>query len=187
MLSVCCNVCCAGDKCLDVGCGIGGPLREIALFSGTHVTGELWVVVWFMPSATSTREAQQPSFPRCTSSEWHKSLCICSCWLTGEMFGRGTRTSQVVPSLQGPEPFTAKHTAIGTDRTQHRTAQLRLLTFPACLLLPRLLVPTTRCQQQRIPDQPRSVPQQPHRQHHQRPVGICQGRLHEDALRGQQL
>lgn len=29
----------AGDKCLDVGCGIGGPLREIALFSGAHVTG----------------------------------------------------------------------------------------------------------------------------------------------------
>lgn len=28
-----------GDKCLDVGCGIGGPLREIALFSGAHVTG----------------------------------------------------------------------------------------------------------------------------------------------------
>lgn len=28
-----------GDKCLDVGCGIGGPLREIALFSGSHVTG----------------------------------------------------------------------------------------------------------------------------------------------------
>lgn len=26
-------------KCLDVGCGIGGPLREIALFSGAHVTG----------------------------------------------------------------------------------------------------------------------------------------------------
>lgn len=29
----------AGQKCLDVGCGIGGPLREIALFSGAHVTG----------------------------------------------------------------------------------------------------------------------------------------------------
>ncbi|KAF8062693.1 S-1 [Scenedesmus sp. PABB004] len=28
-----------GDTCLDVGCGIGGPLREIALFSGAHVTG----------------------------------------------------------------------------------------------------------------------------------------------------
>jgi len=25
---------------LDVGCGIGGPLREIALFSGASVTGE---------------------------------------------------------------------------------------------------------------------------------------------------
>eukprot|EP00879_Flechtneria_rotunda_P011009 GHRR01011504.1.p1 GENE.GHRR01011504.1~~GHRR01011504.1.p1 ORF type:complete len:345 (+),score=80.65 GHRR01011504.1:506-1540(+) len=28
-----------GVKCLDVGCGIGGPLREIALFSGAHITG----------------------------------------------------------------------------------------------------------------------------------------------------
>eukprot|EP00878_Enallax_costatus_P007298 GHUV01007644.1.p1 GENE.GHUV01007644.1~~GHUV01007644.1.p1 ORF type:complete len:214 (+),score=13.11 GHUV01007644.1:124-765(+) len=28
-----------GDKCLDIGCGIGGPLREIALFSGAHITG----------------------------------------------------------------------------------------------------------------------------------------------------
>lgn len=24
---------------LDVGCGVGGPLREIALFSGAHITG----------------------------------------------------------------------------------------------------------------------------------------------------
>ncbi|KIY98794.1 hypothetical protein MNEG_9170 [Monoraphidium neglectum] len=29
-----------GDKVLDVGCGVGGPLREIALFSGAHITGE---------------------------------------------------------------------------------------------------------------------------------------------------
>ncbi|PSR91071.1 Cycloartenol-C-24-methyltransferase [Actinidia chinensis var. chinensis] len=28
-----------GHKVLDVGCGIGGPLREIARFSDTHVTG----------------------------------------------------------------------------------------------------------------------------------------------------
>eukprot|EP00958_Prasinococcus_capsulatus_P019416 scaffold2391_cov381-Prasinococcus_capsulatus_cf.AAC.9 len=28
-----------GSKVLDVGCGIGGPLREIASFSGAHVTG----------------------------------------------------------------------------------------------------------------------------------------------------
>lgn len=28
-----------GDKVLDVGCGIGGPLREISLFSGAAVTG----------------------------------------------------------------------------------------------------------------------------------------------------
>ncbi|CAN4109237.1 unnamed protein product [Withania somnifera] len=28
-----------GQKVLDVGCGIGGPLREIARFSGTYVTG----------------------------------------------------------------------------------------------------------------------------------------------------
>lgn len=28
-----------GSKVLDVGCGIGGPLREIALFSGASVTG----------------------------------------------------------------------------------------------------------------------------------------------------
>ncbi|KAG9229184.1 putative sterol 24-C-methyltransferase [Amylocarpus encephaloides] len=28
-----------GDKCLDVGCGVGGPAREIAKFSGAHVTG----------------------------------------------------------------------------------------------------------------------------------------------------
>lgn len=28
-----------GDKVLDVGCGVGGPLREIALFSGAHITG----------------------------------------------------------------------------------------------------------------------------------------------------
>jgi len=27
------------DKVLDVGCGIGGPLREIARFSGAHITG----------------------------------------------------------------------------------------------------------------------------------------------------
>jgi len=28
-----------GMKALDVGCGVGGPLREIARFSGAHVTG----------------------------------------------------------------------------------------------------------------------------------------------------
>ena len=28
-----------GDKVLDVGCGIGGPLREIAAFTGADVTG----------------------------------------------------------------------------------------------------------------------------------------------------
>ncbi|KAI3838117.1 hypothetical protein MKW98_009068 [Papaver atlanticum] len=28
-----------GQKVLDVGCGIGGPLREVARFSGTSVTG----------------------------------------------------------------------------------------------------------------------------------------------------
>eukprot|EP00163_Fabomonas_tropica_P010540 TRINITY_DN2070_c0_g1_i2.p1 TRINITY_DN2070_c0_g1~~TRINITY_DN2070_c0_g1_i2.p1 ORF type:complete len:350 (+),score=75.45 TRINITY_DN2070_c0_g1_i2:588-1637(+) len=28
-----------GDKVLDVGCGVGGPLREIARFSGAHITG----------------------------------------------------------------------------------------------------------------------------------------------------
>uniref|UniRef100_A0A061S3D5 Methyltransferase n=1 Tax=Tetraselmis sp. GSL018 TaxID=582737 RepID=A0A061S3D5_9CHLO len=28
-----------GSKVIDVGCGIGGPLREIARFSGAHVTG----------------------------------------------------------------------------------------------------------------------------------------------------
>lgn len=28
-----------GHKVLDVGCGVGGPLREVALFSGAHVTG----------------------------------------------------------------------------------------------------------------------------------------------------
>ena len=26
-------------KVLDVGCGVGGPAREIATFSGCHVTG----------------------------------------------------------------------------------------------------------------------------------------------------
>ena len=29
----------AGDKVLDVGCGVGGPLREIAAFTGAHITG----------------------------------------------------------------------------------------------------------------------------------------------------
>ena len=28
-----------GSKCLDVGCGVGGPLRPIACASGAHVTG----------------------------------------------------------------------------------------------------------------------------------------------------
>ena len=28
-----------GDKVLDVGCGVGGPLREIAAFTGASVTG----------------------------------------------------------------------------------------------------------------------------------------------------
>ena len=28
-----------GMKCLDVGCGIGGPMRTIAAASGAHVTG----------------------------------------------------------------------------------------------------------------------------------------------------
>lgn len=28
-----------GDKVLDVGCGVGGPAREIATFTGCHVTG----------------------------------------------------------------------------------------------------------------------------------------------------
>lgn len=29
----------AGDKVLDVGCGIGGPAREIAKFTDCHITG----------------------------------------------------------------------------------------------------------------------------------------------------
>ncbi|MET0344526.1 MAG: methyltransferase domain-containing protein [Polyangiales bacterium] len=29
----------AKDKALDVGCGVGGPMREIARFTGAHVTG----------------------------------------------------------------------------------------------------------------------------------------------------
>lgn len=28
-----------GTKVLDVGCGVGGPAREIAKFSGAHITG----------------------------------------------------------------------------------------------------------------------------------------------------
>ncbi len=28
-----------GMKVLDVGCGVGGPAREIAKFTGAHVTG----------------------------------------------------------------------------------------------------------------------------------------------------
>lgn len=28
-----------GDKVLDIGCGVGGPLRRIAYLSGAHVTG----------------------------------------------------------------------------------------------------------------------------------------------------
>lgn len=28
-----------GDLCLDVGCGVGGPMREIAKFSGANVIG----------------------------------------------------------------------------------------------------------------------------------------------------
>jgi len=29
----------SGDKVLDLGCGVGGPLRRIAHLSGAHVTG----------------------------------------------------------------------------------------------------------------------------------------------------
>ena len=29
----------AGDQVLDIGCGVGGPLRRIANLSGAHVTG----------------------------------------------------------------------------------------------------------------------------------------------------
>lgn len=29
----------AGDKVLDLGCGVGGPLRRIAHLSGAHITG----------------------------------------------------------------------------------------------------------------------------------------------------
>ena len=29
----------SGQRALDVGCGVGGPMREIARFSGAHVTG----------------------------------------------------------------------------------------------------------------------------------------------------
>lgn len=28
-----------GMKCLDVGCGVGGPMRNIAMFSGASITG----------------------------------------------------------------------------------------------------------------------------------------------------
>jgi sterol 24-C-methyltransferase len=28
-----------GDNVLDVGCGVGGPAREIAKFTGAHITG----------------------------------------------------------------------------------------------------------------------------------------------------
>ena len=28
-----------GMKVLDVGCGVGGPAREIAKFTGAHITG----------------------------------------------------------------------------------------------------------------------------------------------------
>src|ERR1700722_18240881 len=29
----------SGDKVLDIGCGVGGPLRRIAYLTGAHVTG----------------------------------------------------------------------------------------------------------------------------------------------------
>ncbi len=29
----------SGDRVLDVGCGVGGPLRNISRFTGAHVTG----------------------------------------------------------------------------------------------------------------------------------------------------
>jgi sterol 24-C-methyltransferase len=29
----------AGDQVLDIGCGVGGPLRRIAHLSGAHITG----------------------------------------------------------------------------------------------------------------------------------------------------
>lgn len=29
----------SGDKVLDLGCGIGGPLRRLAYLSGAHITG----------------------------------------------------------------------------------------------------------------------------------------------------
>ena len=32
-------MCSPSTQVLDVGCGVGGPLREIARFSGAHVTG----------------------------------------------------------------------------------------------------------------------------------------------------
>ena len=28
-----------GKKCLDVGCGVGGPMRTIGPTSGAHITG----------------------------------------------------------------------------------------------------------------------------------------------------
>jgi len=28
-----------GDKVLDIGCGVGGPLRRIAYLTGAHITG----------------------------------------------------------------------------------------------------------------------------------------------------
>ena len=33
------NLCCAYRQALDVGCGVGGPMRTIASTSGANVTG----------------------------------------------------------------------------------------------------------------------------------------------------
>lgn len=50
-----------GDKVLDIGCGVGGPMREIAAFSGAHVTGLNNNAYQLDRSRRHTREARLES------------------------------------------------------------------------------------------------------------------------------
>lgn len=55
------------SRVLDVGCGIGGPMREIALFSGASITGELrlaWpAAAAAEPRASSAEQRRAPERP----------------------------------------------------------------------------------------------------------------------------
>jgi 24-methylenesterol C-methyltransferase len=72
-----------GMKCLDCGCGVGGPLRTIASVSGAHVTG---ITINEYQVSRARYHNEKVSLPDTAHSGWllaHNVYTLCSHLSTG--------------------------------------------------------------------------------------------------------